>query len=55
MLEIYRKNLKLSAKTFNDCLQEILTTSNDKLSFELFTTHPQYKLNFTPIVSDLDN
>lgn len=56
MLSIFKRNLKLTTRSLDEALNELLISKHrDKLSFDFFTSRTYYKLDFTPIVVDLES
>lgn len=56
MLNIFKKQLKLTNRALDEFLNEILINKQrDRLSLDFFTNRTYYKLDFTPIVVDIDS
>ena len=48
-MTILKKNLRLTSKTFDDAMQEILPRKREQLPLDFFSNQPYCKLDFSPI------
>lgn len=52
LLEIFKNELKLSKKTFEESIKQILPHKNDKFPLDLLSSQILHRLDLTPILAE---